>query len=83
MTNERRPKSYEPETVGDALALAHETQVKLKQAEEILATLTDAGVRKPAILGALVEPTMKIRNTLQQELAALNELAESLEGDSA
>lgn len=67
-----------PETVGDALALSSETQRLLKRAEEVLQILTDAGVKKPAVLGTLIDPTVKIRDTLEKEVEELEQLAKAL-----
>ena len=71
-----------PETVGEALALAHETEKKLKQAGEILAVLTDAGVRKPSVLSELVGPTERIRDTLSREIGILRDIIARLEAQT-
>jgi hypothetical protein len=67
-------KAGEDLTVGEAFELARETRRLLERADQILDTLTNAGVRKPSVLGDLIEPTSKIRNALRGELEELEEI---------
>jgi hypothetical protein len=58
-------------TVGDVLTAFHETREALKRAEALLEKVSELGVRKPAALGVMAESTFKLRDHLNEDLAAL------------
>jgi len=65
-------------TAGDAIKLSGETREALEKARHHLDTLTSAGVHKPSILGDMIEPTLRIKEHIERDLADLEALIERL-----
>jgi hypothetical protein len=62
----------EPTNVGEALALLRETKFAIERADKALDRLAHG---KPAILAAMIEPTLRIKHELEKDLAELERLA--------
>lgn len=65
--------------VGEALELARETRGALKRADDAIDKLTSAGVQKPSVLDTMVEPTLRLREHLLEDLQALEAIAAGLQ----
>lgn len=65
-------------TVGEVLKLSGETRAALAKAQDLLDRLTDGGTSKPAALGLMAEPTLRIKERLEDDLAELDRLAAEL-----